>query len=250
MTNEALALRILIVAPVGRDAAAIVELLESRGHLAQVCGGLRDAGAQVENGAGAMLLTEESLEREQITALLPKLDQQPAWSELPVIILMTAGERSGDGLDRIAAAAGGITLLERPIGAATLLRSIEVALNSRRRQYQVRDLLEAQRHARPRCARARSGCGSPSPRSGTRNSARTPLSPRFLTSSAIRSRRSASRGGPRLAATHVQAAAMDSECDPAPGDAHGLAPGRSSRADTHHAGQVAAAETALLDTQT
>ncbi len=145
MTDEAVALRILIVAPVGRDAPAIVELLESHGHLARVCSGLRDAGVEVEHGAGALLLTEESLEREQIAALLPRLDRQPAWSELPVIILTTAGERSAERLERIAAAAGGITLLERPLGAGTLLRSIEVALRSRRRQYQVRDLLAAQR---------------------------------------------------------------------------------------------------------
>jgi two-component system, sensor histidine kinase len=144
MTNEAVALRILIVAPVGRDAPAIVELLESQGHLTRVCSGLRDAGVQLEEGAGALLLTEESLEREQIAALLPRLDRQPAWSELPVIILTTAGERSAERLERIAAAAGGITLLERPLGAGTLLRSIEVALRSRRRQYQVRDLLAAQ----------------------------------------------------------------------------------------------------------
>jgi signal transduction histidine kinase/ActR/RegA family two-component response regulator len=144
MTDEALALRILIVAPLGRDAVAMVELLQSHGYLAQVCSGLADAAAAVEQGAGALLLTEESLEREQMTALLPRLDGQPAWSELPVIILTTVGERSAERLDHIAAAAGGVTLLERPLGVATLLRSIEVALRSRRRQYQVRDLLAAQ----------------------------------------------------------------------------------------------------------
>jgi signal transduction histidine kinase/ActR/RegA family two-component response regulator len=145
MADEAAALRILIIAPLGRDAAAIAELLESHGHLVRVCSGLRDAAMQLERGAGALLLTEESLEREQLAALLSRLDRQPAWSELPVIILATAGERSAERLDRIAAAAGGIMLLERPLGAATLLRSIEVALRSRRRQYQVRDLLAAQR---------------------------------------------------------------------------------------------------------
>jgi len=144
MANEGLALRILIVAPLGRDAPAIAELLQSHGYLTQVCGGLADAGVELEQGAGALLLTEESLEREQITALLARLDGQPAWSELPVIILTTAGERSAERLDRIAAAAGGVTLLERPLGVATLLRSIDVALRSRRRQYQVRDLLAAQ----------------------------------------------------------------------------------------------------------
>lgn len=143
MTNE-VPLRILIVAPVGRDAEAIVELLESQGHVARVCAGLSEAGAEVEAGAGALLITEESLQPEQIAALLPTLNGQPAWSELPVIILTAVGERGAERFDRIAAAAGGITLLERPLGAGTLLRSIEVALLSRRRQYQVRDLLEAQ----------------------------------------------------------------------------------------------------------
>lgn len=144
MPNESLALRILIVAPIGRDARAIAELLESHGHLARICSGLCEAASQLEQGAGALLLTEDSLEPEQVAALLPRLDEQPTWSELPVIILTTAGERSAERLDRIAAAAGGVTLLERPLGAATLLRSIEVALSSRRRQYQVRDLLAAQ----------------------------------------------------------------------------------------------------------
>lgn len=144
MVYEASALRILIVAPVGRDAPAIAELLESHGHLVRICSGLLDAGAQLEQGAGALLLTEESLDREQVANLLVRLDQQPPWSELPVIILTSAGERAAERFDRIAAAAGGITLLERPLGAATLSRSIEVALRSRRRQYLVRDLLAAQ----------------------------------------------------------------------------------------------------------
>jgi signal transduction histidine kinase/ActR/RegA family two-component response regulator len=147
MTNDALALRILIVAPVGRDAPAIAELLQSHGWLTKICSGLREAGSQIEQGAGALLLTEESLEREQLDELLPRLDRQAAWSELPVIILTTVGERAAERLDRIAVAAGGVTLLERPLGASTLLRSVEVALRSRRRQYQVRDLLAALRDA-------------------------------------------------------------------------------------------------------
>jgi signal transduction histidine kinase len=48
-------------------------------------------------------------------------------------------------LELAAQAAGSVTLLERPIGSTTLLRTLEVALNSRRRQYQVRDFLEEQR---------------------------------------------------------------------------------------------------------
>jgi signal transduction histidine kinase len=44
-------------------------------------------------------------------------------------------------LDLAAAAAGSVTLLERPVSTLTLMRSVQVALRYRRRQYQVRDLV-------------------------------------------------------------------------------------------------------------
>jgi signal transduction histidine kinase/AmiR/NasT family two-component response regulator len=88
------------------------------------------------------LLTEEALELPQLSDLLETLKAQPAWSQLPLIILTSGGEsRLAKVLDLAAAAAGAVTLLERPMSAATLLRSIQVALSSRQRQYQVRDLL-------------------------------------------------------------------------------------------------------------
>jgi signal transduction histidine kinase/ActR/RegA family two-component response regulator len=132
-------------APLGRPAAAIVELLEAHGHPTQVCGGICEAAIPVEQGAGALLLTEESLDPQRLPELLRSLERQPAWSELPVVLLAKRGERSTESIDRLATAARSITLLERPLGTTTLLRSIEVALRSRRRQYQIRDLLEAQR---------------------------------------------------------------------------------------------------------
>jgi signal transduction histidine kinase len=88
------------------------------------------------------LLTEEALELPQVSGLLEALKAQPAWSELPLIILTSGGEsRLAKLLDLVAAAAGSVTLLERPMSAATLLRSVQVAVSSRRRQYHVRDLL-------------------------------------------------------------------------------------------------------------
>ena len=48
-------------------------------------------------------------------------------------------------LDMTGDAAGSIMVLERPIATTTLLRALQVALRSRRRQYQVRDLVEEQR---------------------------------------------------------------------------------------------------------
>src|SRR5207248_8134368 len=94
------------------------------------------------NSAGALLLTEEALESAQGSHLLEVLRAQQPWSELPLIILTSGGESRRAGLLNLAAAAAGsVTLLERPVRTLTLTRSVQDALRYRRRQYQVRDLV-------------------------------------------------------------------------------------------------------------
>ena len=140
--------RVLIIAPVGRDAQGMAELLVGHGFEAQICGSLAQCAEHIQSGAGALILTEEALELGSLSQLFEALAAQPSWSELPLIILTTGGESRLTRLLELAAdAAGSVTLLERPLGSTTLMRSLEVALNSRRRQYQVRDFLEEQRHA-------------------------------------------------------------------------------------------------------
>jgi signal transduction histidine kinase len=125
----------------------MAELLVHHGFEAQICGSVAECCARIKSGAGALIITEEGLELGRPSDLFEALAAQPAWSELPLIILTTGGEsRSARLLELAATAAGSVTLLERPIGTTTLVRSLEVALNSRRRQYQVRDLLEQQHH--------------------------------------------------------------------------------------------------------
>ena len=137
--------RVLIIAPVGRDAQGMAELLVGHGFEAQICGSLAECATHIQSGAGALVLTEEALELGSLSYLFEALAAQPSWSELPLIILTTGGEsRLARLLELVADAAGSVTLLERPIGTTTLIRSLEVALNSRRRQYQVRDFLEEQ----------------------------------------------------------------------------------------------------------
>jgi signal transduction histidine kinase len=134
--------RVIIIAPVGQDAEAMAALLDAKGFETQICHELDECTRQITNGAGALLLSEEALQSGQVSFLLDALKGQPPWSELPLIILTSGGESRRAGLlDLAAAAAGTVTLLERPISTLTLVRSVEVALRSRRRQYQVRDLV-------------------------------------------------------------------------------------------------------------
>ena len=138
--------RVFIIAPVGQDAHVMAELLARHGFETQICGSLTECCAQMKSGAGAFVLTEEALELGSSSKFFETLGAQPAWSELPLIILTTGGEfRSLRLLELVMEAAGSVTLLERPIATTTLIRSLEVALNSRLRQYQVRDFLEEQR---------------------------------------------------------------------------------------------------------
>lgn len=138
--------RILLLAPIGQDATAMARLLRTHGFVGTVCESAGDACRYLTEGAGALLVTEEALELPRMPELLHELNAQPPWSELPLIVLTHGGEsRLATLLHLVAQAAGSLTLLERPLGEATLLRSVEVALRARHRQYQVRDLLEQQR---------------------------------------------------------------------------------------------------------
>jgi signal transduction histidine kinase len=148
MQNDDLDRRVLVMAPVGQDAQAIAEMLGKRGLSARICHGAAECLAEINAGAGALLLTEEALETQRGFDVGEALKRQPEWSELPLIILTTGGEPRLIRLLELAAdAAGAVTLLERPLNSITLVRSVEVALNSRRRQFQVRDLLEEQHRA-------------------------------------------------------------------------------------------------------
>ena len=134
--------RVIIVAPVGQDAEAMAAALKSEGFETQIYQRLDKCSRQIADSVGTVLLTEEALESVQSSRFLDVLRTQAPWSELPLIILTSGGEsRRAELLDLAAVAAGTVTLLERPISTRTLMRSVQVALRSRRRQYQVRDLV-------------------------------------------------------------------------------------------------------------
>ena len=139
--------RVVVMAPIGQDAKAIADLLSAEGFETFICPE-RVTGSAIRD-AGVLVMTEEALEAANAEDLLEALKTQPPWSELPVIILTDGGtSRLTRLLDIAAEAAGSVTLLERPIGQATLLRAVQVAHRSRRRQYQVRDLLMREQELR------------------------------------------------------------------------------------------------------
>ena len=90
------------------------------------------------------MVAEEALLPAGVKRLHERLRQQPAWSEVPIILLTTTGQRDselGSRLVEMFAGHGNIAMLERPLRIQTLLSTVRSALRARRRQYQVRDLL-------------------------------------------------------------------------------------------------------------
>ena len=70
--------RVLIMAPVGKDATAMAALLYAEGFEVQICAGADECSRQIAAGTGALLLTEEALESPQLSNLLDVLKAQPA----------------------------------------------------------------------------------------------------------------------------------------------------------------------------
>jgi PAS domain S-box-containing protein len=98
-------------------------------------------------GCGAIVLAEETLGPQSLARLIEALKGQPSWSDLPIIVITGGGEADQRRLRRLATSGSisNIALLERPFHPETLLSAVEAALRARRRQYQVRALLQNQR---------------------------------------------------------------------------------------------------------
>ena len=151
---------ILVLAPVGRDAELAAAALEAAGFQAVVCHDLRDLGGKLSVMRGAVLIAEEALAPALIPEFTGLLRAQPAWSDLP-IILLTSGDKNSEMSPSSTTLFGreeNVTLLERPLRVITLCSTVQVALRARRRQYEVRDLLGEREEvlASERAARAES----------------------------------------------------------------------------------------------
>jgi PAS domain S-box-containing protein len=130
-----------IVTPTGGDAWMAEKLLRRAGLDAVVLPDLRALCREIGLGVGALLVAEEALADPDRTALFEQLENQPDWSDLPLILLLAKGELSqtiAPGVADLAMRAN-VTLLERPVRVATLTTTLRTALRARARQYDVRD---------------------------------------------------------------------------------------------------------------
>ncbi len=142
---------VLVLAPTGRDAAVACELLEKASLSAARCASVADLVGRLEEGAGPAVIAQEALDEVGCERLRSTLDRQPSWSDPPLVIF-AEGAAVRSGL-RALTRRRNTTVLRRPVQTATFLTVVRAAVESRRRQYEVRDLLLELRSSNDRLQR-------------------------------------------------------------------------------------------------
>lgn len=142
---------VLVVTPSANDGDVAVQVLGNYDIKAIVCEG-NDALARYNlQDFGAVIISEEALTYEAIDIVQASLKKQETWSDIPIILLTNADVITAT---EIFSQSGNISLLERPFSELTLIRSVEVALKARLKQYEVRDLLAALQRSKDDAERA------------------------------------------------------------------------------------------------
>ena len=135
-------LRVLVLAPRGRDAQVICEVID--GLALTECVFHPDALLEaLHGGAAAAVVTEEAFTVFPGSALHRWLQAQPPWADFPFVVLGSkrTGRRPINALASLHLL-GNVILLERPLSPDTLRSAVEAAIRARARQYSTREMLQ------------------------------------------------------------------------------------------------------------
>lgn len=133
--------RVIVLAPFGRDAQVIAEVVTglAPAHAVHTPEQLLTA---LNEGAAAAVVTEEALSIAPGSPVHLWLGRQPAWSDFPFVVLTS--KRTGRRAPNAATSLhlmGNVILLERPLSPDTLHTAVEAAVRARARQYANRAML-------------------------------------------------------------------------------------------------------------
>ena len=140
--------RVLVLTAAPGDTETLCRVLGEAGLATAACPDVPCLCREVEKGGGAAIIAAEVLTPAAQALLGQTLLGQPPWSDFPLIFMGIAGQTRyprGQLLNEVAGCAHAI-MLQRPVHKFTLLSTVRAVLQTRRRQYQVRDeLLRRQR---------------------------------------------------------------------------------------------------------
>jgi signal transduction histidine kinase/CheY-like chemotaxis protein len=132
---------VFIVTPNAADGELAVVLLASHGIAARRGASLRALAAVLDEGVGCALMVEEALDEAELPLLREALERQPAWRDLPLVVVTRAPREMGEILGRALPSVGSVTLLERPLNPSSLVSAARAGLRATRRQLEVAALI-------------------------------------------------------------------------------------------------------------
>jgi signal transduction histidine kinase len=140
---------VALLTPTGADASVTQRVLANAGFSARIHSDIAAATSDVSGDLITLVVAEEALTDAARRTLLRALEQQPPWSDLPIVVLV--GQRGPTAtlsreLEELTSR-GNVTVLERPVRIATLVTTLRSAERARRRQFELRQYLEERREA-------------------------------------------------------------------------------------------------------
>lgn len=136
--------RVLVLAPYRKDAEYLGRLLVEQDIGVIHSTGASDLTARLRRSPGVLVTTHEALTPPVIDIVATHLDEQPAWAEMPIVVLLDRASPNSRVKAELARAWPRSRQLfyERPMTAVELLSGIQAALLTRLRQRDVRDHIE------------------------------------------------------------------------------------------------------------
>jgi FixJ family two-component response regulator len=121
--NDTRSDEVAVLAPSGRDSTLADRVLSKWGVRAVPYATVETLAEAIRRGVGVVVIAEEALGPTALDRLLAALGDQPAWSDLPIVLLTVEGElsRAFTASVETLASRGNVMFLERPVRVATLV---------------------------------------------------------------------------------------------------------------------------------
>ncbi|MBE9099309.1 sensor histidine kinase [Vacuolonema iberomarrocanum] len=135
---------VVLAARLGPNATVLREVIETQAQVRIAEPTVEAVSEAIRVEAALVILTEEVLTDTTLAKQLgDRLNQQPDWSDIPVIILLTECKRFGDCLALLGQTTHqrSILLLELPLKRPIFSSIVSTCLQNRQRQYQLRNTL-------------------------------------------------------------------------------------------------------------
>lgn len=133
--------KVLLMPPTAKDARIARKILAERQVETHVCSSAAELCNEMADGAGAVLIAEEIL-LGSLNGVQAQLAKQPAWSDLPLLVLSHPHRPMTEAMRRLQETAN-VTLISLPIQIDSFVSVVLSRLRDRRRQYTVRKLVDS-----------------------------------------------------------------------------------------------------------